>query len=844
MQRPNPERFALPTLAALSDEIHRLGLQLPVDPDIAPLLQPVTFDASRAPNRLCAQPMEGNDGTVEGAPGDLTLRRYLHYAEGGFGLIWFEATAFEATGRSSPRQLWLHRETLPPFAALVRTVKRAARARWGHEPVMVLQLSHAGRYARPEGVADPVLAHHQPDLDRRQVIPEDYPLVTDEVLDQLQEAYAEAARLALEAGFDGVDIKACHGDLPADLLSAFTRPGKYGGTFENRTRFLREVVTRVKPVMGRAILASRFTVYDGVAFPYGFGTDADDNRKADPAEPVALAKILGALGVGLLNVTTGNPSAMESDPAEGALARLARQVEVTQAIQQAVPAIPVVGGGYSWLRQFMPHIAAGVLRRGGAAMIGLGRGALAYPNLPADLMRSGKLDPDQCCMDCSACVQLLKDGGLSGCVIRDADLYGEEYRHRRRFAMDHLADEARRCLQCSPAPCRSACPARIDVPGFLDAFAADRSEEAFSIIRRQNVLAEMCSHLCPVNRLCEGHCIHNTLSLNPIPIHDIQYAVCWLARRRGLTGIQVPAAETGRRVAVVGGGPAGVACAATLVERGHTVAIFERAERLGGTPEQLIRSSRLSGVREEVEALLQPALREGRLIFRFGCELGRGLSLADLRRDHDAVFLATGVWGERTLGRVDGVLDAVTFLREARAGNRETVPPKVILLAGGDSAMDSAVVARELGAQEVTVVYAGDLSEMHWHMPDSWFRTPGVLFVTRTEPLGYEVDGAGRMTGLKVRLETGVETVFGAGLVIEAMGLGPEPGLRAALADCVFGDRGLIRTASPQSYACGPAGVFAGGGLINGGASVVQCVAEGMGAGREIDGFLSRGSGV
>jgi glutamate synthase (NADPH/NADH) small chain len=371
--------------------------------------------------------------------------------------------------------------------------------------------------------------------------------------------------------------------------------------------------------------------------------------------------------------------------------------------------------------------------------------------------------------------------------------------------------------------------------------------KAYEIIRKTNVLPEMCSHLCPVGSLCEGPCVTNTLEGNPIPIHDIQYAVCWNARHSGLTGVRVPLADTGKRIAIVGGGPAGIACAVTLLERGHHVVLFERASRLGGTPERLIRSSRFTGAAAEVEAILQPALREARLTLKFGCELGKDLALEELRHEHDAVFLAAGVWGERSLGRPEGVLDGVTFLQKARAGEIEKVPSKVIILAGGDCAMDCAMVARELGARELTIVYAGALSEMHWHMPDSWFRTEGVNFMTQTRPMGYALEVGGKVSGLYVRMNLvvgpdkvpGTEYLMETGMVIEAMGLGLEKSLEEALVGCQFSEEGLVKTRGGASLSCGLSGVYAGGGMINGGAAVVQCIEEGMRAGCEIDDFLT-----
>lgn len=815
MKHPILEPFHLETLDELGREVRRLNLTVPVSGDVSPLSEPLVIGGVRVPNRLCVQPMEGCDAGVGGVPGELTLRRYRRYAEGGFGLIWLEATAVDGQCRSNPRQLWMNRSNVKGFAELVRDIRQAARHRWGHEVVILLQLSHAGRYSNPEGIPDPLIAWHDTAMDRRQGIPDDYEVVSDDYLDRLRDVYLEAGYLAMEAGFDGVDVKACHGDLLAELLSAFGRPGRYGGSLENRSRFLRETTETLGKAFPGAVLAARVSIPDG-------------------QEPVELARVLQVAGTRILNIS--------EPPADQApLVQAARLMAVTRIVQQAVPAMAVVGGGFSWFRHFLPDVAAGFLREGYGAMIGVGRAALAYPSLAGDLLRTGRMDPDKCCIACSACMQLIKDGGTSGCAVMDSEIYGAAYRSHRHFAPDNLRKEAKRCLGCEPAPCRSACPARIDVPAFIKAFAQDEPAKAYEIIRRANVLPEMCAHLCPVGRMCEGRCVTNTLEGNPIPIHDIQYAVSWNARHDGLTGVRVPQAETGKRVAVVGGGPAGVACAVTLLERGHHVVLFERAARLGGTPELLIRASRFSGARDEVEAVLKPALCEARLTVKFGCELGREITLEGLRRGHDAVFLAAGVWSERSLGRPEGVWDGVGFLRGARSGDIESVPSRVILLAGGDSAMDCAMVARELGARELTIVYAGPLSEMHWHMPDSWFRTEGVQFMTMTRPVGYEIDAGGKVSGLKVCRQPGVMPEAGAvaaDLIIEAMGLGVGEALAAALSPCELTGEGLVKTVGANSLSCGIPGVYAGGGLINGGASVVQCVEEGMRAGREISDYL------
>jgi NADPH-dependent glutamate synthase beta subunit-like oxidoreductase/2,4-dienoyl-CoA reductase-like NADH-dependent reductase (Old Yellow Enzyme family) len=824
------EPFQIRTLDALQAEASRIRLELPVSSDVALLGNPVLINGVKISNRLCVQPMEGCDADASGAPGELTFRRYRRYAEGGFGLIWLEAAAVDGPGRSNPQQLWMNRKNLTAFTELVHEIKTCARQRWGHDIRVILQLAHAGRYCRPQGEPAPLLAV----ADSQPGSPSASSVVSDEDLDALQEKFVSAGCLAMDAGFDGVDIKACYNDLPAELLCAVTRPGRYGGSLENRSRFLCGVIAKLSVKHPKMLLASRLSIAPDVT---------------NVEEAVALALLLQTAGVKVLNLS----ALAEVTPSSGAhvhpLERFVRLAEASRTLQQALPGVAMVAGGFSWFRHFLPHVAAGVVQGGGATLIGVGRAALAYPSLAGDILQKGNMEPDGCCITCDACVQMMKDDGHTGCAIMDGTVYGGEYRTRRHFATDHLKEEAKRCRGCEPAPCRAGCPTRIDVPAFLSAFAEGQIGEAYEILRKANALPEMCAHLCPVGTLCEGRCVAGTLDGIPIPIHDIQYAVSWEARRNNLIGIRIPASDSGKKVAIVGAGPAGLSCAATLLELGHQVVLFERSSRLGGTPEQVIRSSRFTGAHAEAQALLMPALRQARLVIKYGVELGRNMTLEEMLRGHDALFLAAGVWGEKSLGVAKGVVAGLDFLSQAKAGSLKTLPERVILLAGGDSAMDSARVALEQGARELLIVYAGPLSEMHWHMDDSWFRTEGVHFLTMTQPLGYCVDADGHVTGLRIRRyldgsqeeASMAESMLASTLIIEAMGLGLEASLASALQGCSFTEEALLKTTEGTSLACGLPGLFAGGGVINGGASVSQCVAEGMRAANEIDLFLRTG---
>ncbi len=433
------ERFRIRDLGMLRSESERLGVELPVREDVAPLFQELKLRTGHVlKNRFAALPMEGADADASGAPGALTFRRYRRFATGGFALIWYEACAVVPEGKSNPHQLRIHEGNVGAFGELVRETRRAAAAAHGGiPPLLVLQLTHSGRYARPDGRPAPLIAHHSPELDRRQNLPPDYRLVTDEYLDKLQDRYVEAAGFAALAGFDGVDIKSCHGYLVSELLAAHTRElGRYGGSYKNRTRFLTSVVGRVAREVPGIFVTTRLGVYDALPHPFGFGVSREDRMVPDLDEPRALVHDLAVVGIPILNLSIGVPQfephfGRPYDiplkgaplPPENPLRGVARFLSLVGRIQKAEPRLPVVGSGYSWLRQFAPHVAAAIIERGHASVIGLGRSAIAYPDAVKDLDEGGSFDKDKTCTTCSACSQLLRAGGPVGCPVRDGGTY-------------------------------------------------------------------------------------------------------------------------------------------------------------------------------------------------------------------------------------------------------------------------------------------------------------------------------------------------------------------------------------------------------------------------------------
>jgi len=866
MPIPQHQRFHYQNIEQLQEDLARLELNLPVETDVSALADPVRIGGRRTPNRFVVHPMEGFDAAADGSPQELTFRRYRRYAEGGAGLIWFEATAVLNEARSNPGQLFLDQGNVEAFRRLAEETRRAALTEHGWEPILVIQLTHSGRYSKPCGIPVPIIAHHSAILDPLHKLPADYPLVTDDYLDRLQDVFVAAARLAAQAGFDGVDIKSCHRYLLSELLASFTREGRYGGSFENRTRMLRETLARVAYEVPEVFVTTRLNVYDGIGYPYGFGVDRNDCSVPDLSEPLTLVGKVRAIGAPVLNLTLGNPyynphlNRPFDFPIKGAavpdehpLAGVARFFAIARPVQQAFPDLPVIATGYSWLRHLMPYVAAGVVKAGGATLIGQGRGSFAYPDSVREILVTGRMDPAKCCVTCSACTQIMRDGAMTGCVVRDSEVYGPQYRLGRRFALDRLQEEARRCRECQEPACTSACPAKVDIPRFLKAFADGDIAGAYGILRQANVLPELCAQICPAGAQCEGGCLERIFCERPVAIRDIQLVTARTARMQGLIGLRLPPAASGQEVAVAGGGPAGLACAIKLIEAGHRVTIYEQGRQLGGTPDSIIPATRFGDARAEIDAILAPALSAERLEVRLGQALGRDLTLDGLRQRYGAVFLAVGLWGSNSLGHAEGVLEALAFLARVKSGELTAVEGRAAVLGGGNTAVDAALTAKRLGASDVYLLYRRSYLQMPaWEEDRQALLAGGVQPLFLTQPLGYETS-EGRLTGVRMaRTQLGAadasgrrrpeavpgsENVLPVQLAIEAMGQTLPVELVAALGDLADRSRGCVATRTGSSATMMP-GVFAGGDLVNGGRTAVQAVAEGMRAAAEIDAYL------
>ena len=861
-------------IAGLRKLADSLSLSVEASEDVGCLAGPVNVNGFVVPNSLAVHPMEGCDGDANGRPSDLTIRRYDRFAAGGAGLLWAEAIAIVPEGRANPRQLWLHEGTKGDFAALVTRMRRIAAEANGpdHNPMIVAQLTHSGRYSKPEGKPAPIIPQHDPWRDERMNLADDWPVVEDGYLDDLQAAYVNAARFAFEVGFDAVDLKSCHGYLMNELFAGHGRPGKYGGPFENRTRLLREVVAAIKSELGAdKTVVARLGVYDAIPFPFGWGVDKDDCTKPDLSEPKRLIGEMRDWGFPMVNITVANPyynphyGRPFNAPVQGGgespehpLVGVCRMIDLVADIQRTYPGMAFVGTGYSWLGPWMPYVAAASKNSGRAKLIGSGRLAFAYPDFARDIVNKGKLDPEKACIACSGCTQIMRDGGRAGCVVRDEEVYGPIYRHGRMSNRENLLRLAESCRQCKQPSCRRGCPAAIDIPRFIKLFREGDNRGAYEVIRESNIFPEICAWLCPVEHQCEGHCLMKSVGDASMPIAAIQRHLAEEANREGWSHVRLPGQTTGKRVAVIGAGPAGLACAASLLEAGHAVTVFDRRRELGGMVESVIPPDRqASSLRNEIEAIFSD-LPDERLHVESGAELTPDNDLdAILSRGFDAAFIGIGLPRSTTstdVGDLTGRWTALEFLRDAKKDPAAAAlaGKRVAVIGGGNTAMDAAVTASTIGASDVYVIYRRSFKEMPaWDAERDRALNAGVHFLILTQQLDY-VSGDGRLTGLKVcptrlgepdasgrRRPIPVPDsayVLEMDAVIEAIGQQAIENLDALLPGVEVAD-GLIKTGG-ESCRTTRENVFAGGDLTRGPSTVVAAVADGMRAAKEIDAFL------
>jgi NADPH2 dehydrogenase len=459
--------FKYHELCDLEADCRRLGLSLVFSEDVSALFRPVVIGRLYAGNSLCIQPMEGCDGTLEGHPGELTLRRYRRFGAGGAKIIWGEAAAVVEEGRANPRQLLVNESTATDLEQMLRVCRQAHHEVFGSDDDLVvgLQLTHSGRYSH----ARPLIAYHDDLLDPQtvvnkqtgQVLTPDYPAVSDDYLARLVPHYVAAARLAQRIGFQFVDIKQCHRYLLNELLAARTRPGPYGGSLENRTRLAREIITAIKSEVPGLVIASRINVFDSIPFrkhpgsnqaepypwqapiPGAFGTNVAEPLTPDLSEPSWWIGEMRRLGVELVNISMGNPYAsphlirpFEYPPPDGyespehPLVGVDRHFRLAEHLQRQFPDLAMVGSGYSYLQEFLFQAGAANIRDGRITMVGVGRAALPQPDFARQLLEHGRLNRKRVCRTFSYCTALMRSkhnemGQFpTGCPPFDKEVYG------------------------------------------------------------------------------------------------------------------------------------------------------------------------------------------------------------------------------------------------------------------------------------------------------------------------------------------------------------------------------------------------------------------------------------
>ena len=408
---------------------------------------------------MAIHPMEGCDSTLDGRPDELTWRRYERFARGGAKLVWFEATAVREDGRANTRQLWITKDNVSDFARILEMILREHKVRFGttDDLLVPMQLTHSGRYSVPKKT----IAYHNPLIDQKSGVPADYPIISDAELERLEDDYVQAAKLALQAGFRSVELKVTHGYLLAELLGAKTREGRYGGSLENRTRMIRNILGKIRAATGNQLtLLMRLGCFDSVPYmngadgvgvplahpipyPYGWGVDSNNPLQEDLTEVKQAIGWFKDWGIELLNVSIGcpyyNPHIVRpyEKPDEGnyeqpehPMIGVDRHFRISGELQRTFPDLPMVGSGYSWLQIYSINAAAHNVAEGNIRIFGIGRNALAYPDFAVDVAEKGELDERRVCKTLTYCTFLMRNKNNAigqfptGCPPFDKLVYG------------------------------------------------------------------------------------------------------------------------------------------------------------------------------------------------------------------------------------------------------------------------------------------------------------------------------------------------------------------------------------------------------------------------------------
>jgi 2,4-dienoyl-CoA reductase-like NADH-dependent reductase (Old Yellow Enzyme family) len=469
MSAPTIRRLAsIKDVSAFQEYLRTLNLNLPCDAKVdnanSSLLEPIQRGDVKIGNRIAVNPMEGWDGTPDGNPSDNTVRRWQRFGQSGAKLIWGgEAAAVNHAGRANPNQVVVAPHTRDGLARMRTALIDEHKRTMGNTDGLVigLQLTHSGRYCRPNasGKPEPRIVYRHPILDRRLKLGPDYPLLTDGEIEGIIEDFHRAARIAADLGFDFVDVKHCHGYLGHEFLSARSRDGKFGGSFENRTRFLREIVAGIRRDTPQLKIGVRLSAFDTapyhpdpalsspgkpgpgvlevtadtIRYHCGFGVNTSAPSNFDLTEPIQFLQLLQDLNITLVNLTAGSPyynphiqrpalfpPSDGYQPPEDPLVGVERQLRVTRELKQKFSNLIITGTAYSYLQDFLPNVAQAAVREGWVDLAGLGRMVLSYPGILLDAARGNPLQHKLVCRTFSDCTTAPRNGLPSGCYPLDA----------------------------------------------------------------------------------------------------------------------------------------------------------------------------------------------------------------------------------------------------------------------------------------------------------------------------------------------------------------------------------------------------------------------------------------
>jgi 2,4-dienoyl-CoA reductase-like NADH-dependent reductase (Old Yellow Enzyme family) len=462
-----PKAGSLDGVSGFRNYMQTLGLDMPCDDIVAsgpnsPLAAPLEIDGMSIGHRIGIHPMEGWDCEKDGRPSENTKRRWQRFGQSGGKLIWGgEACAVRPDGRANPKQLYMAEHSQAGIAELRDILIKAHKEAAGDDKGLVigLQLTHSGRFCKPNDNTkfESIIAYNHPILDRKFGYPADRPVMSDDAIKRLIEDYVIAAKRAQQCGYDFVDLKHCHGYLGHEFLSAVTRPGPYGGSLENRTRFLREIVEGVRAEAPGLKIGVRLSAIDTLPFkpdpaqsvpgalgpgipeehtgpyPYGFGANPQNPLEYDLTEPKALFEIFRGLGIRFVNVSIASPYYNPhyirpalyppSDgyhPPEDPFIGVMRHIAVVRDLKAAFPDFCLMGSGYTYLQEFFPNVAQAVVSKGWVDIVGLGRMVLAYPELPLDILSGRGMAKKRVCRTFSDCTTAPRNNMVSGCYPLDA----------------------------------------------------------------------------------------------------------------------------------------------------------------------------------------------------------------------------------------------------------------------------------------------------------------------------------------------------------------------------------------------------------------------------------------